>query len=1321
MNSHQPTPASTGSTPPAPVIAAETYIPADRFQRPPVVLMPAEAAPDAEPPAPPQPDEILSALDKESEGSDLPPMLPTLSPDAAAEAVLEALLAGRDISAELEATAAGLGGTSGDEAGHGFLRLGRVSESTTPVGFDYPTELGGPEPPPEDRVLIPDNAVAIIGLTPAPDGDASVITNDGPMPLNENDLPSGSDPTPEGTTASGSFIISAPDGVGSLVIDGHIVILNNVFTPTTFITSGLGNSIGVSITGYSPATGEVFYTYELLANEDHDAPAGGSNSDTNSLFDSLEVILTDRDGDTVTGQLVIRIVDDVPDAGVAADAPSLRALVDESLPALGGNDDDGIASATLSAGQVQAQFDSVMGADQTSSTVVFSLVLNTGESDSTGSGLFAVDASQDDGKGDEILLRQDGSTIIGFVGEQEFFTIGINPDTGEVTLTLLDNIWHADDASGDDQVRLLLEEGTLLLRQTLIDGDGDLDSADVDLGAAGVFSFDDDGPTQSVTADAEAAAALATTLDETTGDSDHYAEGEATDDYVNDDNGYLARTTSTVEGGLTALFSASGSDGADGAGSITESLHFSGVPEDGLATSLIATDGGAITLYSNDDGTVLTGLDGDGHTVLTIALVTVDDVPQLQTTLYEALDNGDDDTFDEAVRLLLSDGGSLTLDYSVTRTDGDGDSITVDDRIVLADSQSSVFSFDDDGPAAIDDTAMLTEDDDMVSGNVASNDNAGSDGASSNGPVTGISFGANPVSTSVSFNGSTWDYSVTGDYGMLYMNNDGSWVYDLDQESINAQGLNCTDAIETFSYTITDGDGDSDTASLAITIDSLDDATTNLNGHIWIPVDDTQMSPEFIDGYPLQFRLPQDIDNTLEPDMKVLTIPDPDLGTIYYNGIAIDAGDIIPISALDDIVLVPNPDLDLEGLDGDPNTADFYSGTFAIEYTLTDDCGESHTEIATYNFSLATPEQVAFQNEQVGDGSSPLTSGNDQEQEFLVSEELADAIASSSDLGSLQVILYTDYQKAPFEDIEAGDAQDPDPATTQQQRENEVTAKLIINGVTFYLVIAGDANADTWSIITDPDDPNTGLATTSVSYDQIMADTNNDSVLDTTLEQYLIDNPQFAEAGTSWNLVYEDNDGGSYQARFLRASFYFDDPGNQSITVDGSNVQDTVYGTDGNDSLSGQGDFNILLGRAGDDELHGGPLEDTLIGGSGNDTMTGGTGADVFVWNLSDGGTTVNPAIDTITDFTTGADGDQLDLRDLLVGEESAPLTDYLHFEDDGATTTISISTTGQFDGSNYATATDQQIVLESTLLAGATDADIISSLLSTSNLRIDP
>jgi len=180
------------------------------------------------------------------------------------------------------------------------------------------------------------------------------------------------------------------------------------------------------------------------------------------------------------------------------------------------------------------------------------------------------------------------------------------------------------------------------------------------------------------------------------------------------------------------------------------------------------------------------------------------------------------------------------------------------------------------------------------------------------------------------------------------------------------------------------------------------------------------------------------------------------------------------------------------------------------------------------------------------------------------------------------------------------------------------------------------------------------------------------------------------------------------------------DGGTGDDVVKGGAGDDQVFGGAGDDQLEGgQGDDN-LYGGAGNDSLLGGEGIDFLYGGQGDDTMSGGAGGgDTFVWNSSDGGTVLNPADDTITDFISGANGDVLDLSNLLQGEESGSLTDYLHFQSDGnGGTDIQIDADG---GGTFEMV--QNIGLDGIdLTAGGTltDQDIINSLLATGNLIVD-
>nr|WP_269746780.1 DUF5801 repeats-in-toxin domain-containing protein [Aeromonas encheleia] len=220
-----------------------------------------------------------------------------------------------------------------------------------------------------------------------------------------------------------------------------------------------------------------------------------------SLALQYEVIRTDADGDPVRvsdsivladgERSVFSFDDDGPTVGLAVEAPGLgTVMVDESLPALGGVGGDGIASATLAAATVQAQFSHSFGSDGAGS-ISYSLALS---GSNVASGLYAVDPQATNGQGAQILLNQAFNIITGSANGVDYFTFTIDPISGAVTLNLLDNVWHGNTSSADDSVSLTLSNGVLTLVQTVTDADGDSAEASLDLGANGTFRFEDDGP-----------------------------------------------------------------------------------------------------------------------------------------------------------------------------------------------------------------------------------------------------------------------------------------------------------------------------------------------------------------------------------------------------------------------------------------------------------------------------------------------------------------------------------------------------------------------------------------------------------------------------------------------------------------------------------------------------------------------------------------------------------------------------------------------------------------------------------------------------------
>ena len=156
----------------------------------------------------------------------------------------------------------------------------------------------------------------------------------------------------------------------------------------------------------------------------------------------------------------------------------------------------------------------------------------------------------------------------------------------------------------------------------------------------------------------------------------------------------------------------------------------------------------------------------------------------------------------------------------------------------------------------------------------------------------------------------------------------------------------------------------------------------------------------------------------------------------------------------------------------------------------------------------------------------------------------------------------------------------------------------------------------------------------------------------------------------------------------------------------------TVFGAMGSD--------NQFYGTAGNDALSGTSGADFISAAAGNDTMSGGLGADTFKWALADKGSAGTPATDVIQDFSTGQ-GDVLHLSELLQGENSSNLTNYLHFTYDAGLnqTTVHVSSAGNYSGGYNAGETDQVIVLNSHSVTG-TNQEIINLLKASGNLITD-
>ncbi len=188
-----------------------------------------------------------------------------------------------------------------------------------------------------------------------------------------------------------------------------------------------------------------------------------------------------------------------------------------------------------------------------------------------------------------------------------------------------------------------------------------------------------------------------------------------------------------------------------------------------------------------------------------------------------------------------------------------------------------------------------------------------------------------------------------------------------------------------------------------------------------------------------------------------------------------------------------------------------------------------------------------------------------------------------------------------------------------------------------------------------------------------------------------------------------------------------------NLTMTGNSAQDFTLTIEPNASIGNQTatgttqtiDFkiaeagdNTLLGTANDDLIIGGEGNDEIIGGKGDDIMSGDAGNDSFAFKSEDLGTSSTPAQDTILDFDTTKDSDNIDLSAILSNVTDGISADnYIDITENNGSVTLHVKDNGADVTQEITLDTVSKDALYGADASSATEAEILQKMIDDNNL----
>ncbi|PWF93920.1 hypothetical protein DD549_01105 [Shewanella algae] len=1183
--------------------------------------------------------------------------------DAEIAALQAQILAGDDPTANLPATAAGAG-TAGNQGDFGYVAVDRDgSELLASAGYDT-SGFDQTAITTQEEILLED--LPLTGPT---------LTS-GAATLSDANLPTGTTPSPAALTQTGNLSFSAAAGVASLTLDGVAIVSGGVFNGPVSINTEYGV---LTINAVDLINGNISYSFTLNSAVDH--------SSSDDFSQAFNLILTDLEGNSVGNTLTISVLDDAPSG-----QDDVNSVDEDSLLAISGNlldnDVQGGDTAQVTAAGSGGNLDNAVSNQSQVSGSYGLLTLNA-----DGSYNYQINSA---GQAVQALAQGESLTEV-----FSYLLTDADGDTSVQTLTI--TITGTNDVPVISTPQPGEADGAVREAGQFDDGSidpgtpgvsGQLSASDVDNGAVLIWSGSADSPLGSFSVDA-ATGAWNYQLDNASADG--LLEGEIrTETFsvtVTDEFGASAEqlVTITIIGTNDAPILS-----ADSSGSLTDDVDvINGMLSDSGSLSFTDVD-------INDSHSVSSSYNGDASwSGGALAQATQDAL----AAGFSADNSGWSYDIANSLVQFLAVGETITLSFTLTVTDAFG----------ASDSQPVTLTITgtNDAPVlSIDMSGAVTEDVDVINGMLSdSGDLSFTDVDINDSHSVGSSYNGDVLWSGGALDQATQDALAAG-----FSVDNAGWSYDIANSLVQFLAVGETITLS-FDVTVDDGNGGTDTETVTITINGTNDPVEGeFAKEIWVPASLLQLSDPYLAGYPLNIDVPSDVDATDDISITNLSLEfiDPgetaEIGSIWYWDediqmlVQYDFNNPEALSAteLGSLVYMPGDNGDIEE-------------QLDISLTFTVNSGTDQVD-GDFIIHAVPGNSLGGESVTIGDGSSPLTSGNDQDAVLSISGGFADAINLDPANGSLD--LFTDYQKSPFAIPIPGDERDID-TTAGSKRETEVSVRLTINGITFIVLLADpvDSVEQTWFY-----DADSGLMKASIGYDQIVQESDNS----VTLADYLTLNP--AQAGDLWTITYFDNDGGSYQARYVQAVFTHELLPDDAITVTGTDdIDNLIFGSTQSDSLTGANQSDEIVGREGNDTIYGLEGDDQLLGGAGNDYIFGGTGADYLVGGP--GSDRLDAGIDNDRDILIwdagSADGstdevynfdpntDALDLSDILVNEENGVLDDYLDFSFVGGNTIISVDTTGAGGDSvtivlngvdlsaEYGT-TDEGVIIQSLISDGA-------------------